>query len=144
MGTGPGRGEPVRISAGGRVFAGVILLLVGFFDIILGLTALFNSGVLVATTTGLIVWDFTAWGWIHVIFGIILALTSLALFSRLEWARWLAVFLAGVNAIAQVGFITAYPLWTVLVVALDVIVIYQLTVRWEYAPTASQPMASQR
>jgi hypothetical protein len=129
--------------AGGRVFAGVILLLVGFFDIILGLTALFNSGVLVATTTGLIVWDFTAWGLIHVIFGVVLALTSLALFSGAEWARWLAVFLAGVNAIAQVAFITAYPLWTVLVVALDVIVIYQLSVRWEYAPTTSQPTASQ-
>jgi hypothetical protein len=144
MGTGPGRGEPVRIPVGGRVFAGVILLLVGFFDIILGLTALFNSGVLVATTTGLIVWDFRAWGLIHVIFGVILALASLGLFSGAEWARWLSVFLAGVNAIAQVAFITAYPLWTVLVVALDVIVIYQLTVRWEYAPTASQAMASQR
>ena len=52
------------------------------------------------------------------------------LFAAAGWARWTAVVLAGLNAIANVGAITVYPLFTLLIVALDIIIIYQLTARW--------------
>lgn len=117
-------------NTGWAIFAGIVLVLIGAFNIVDGLAALFQDQVFVATRNGLIVGDFTAWGWVHLLFGIFLVLAGLGLFSGAGWARWTAVFLAGLNAIAQVVFITAFPLWSILIIALDVMVIYQLTARW--------------
>ena len=55
----------------------------------------------------------------------------MALFAGASWARWVAVVLAGLNAIGNVGFLTVQPIWTTLIIALDILVIYQLTARWE-------------
>ena len=55
----------------------------------------------------------------------------MALFAGAGWARWTAVVLAGVNAVGNVPFLTVQPIWTGLIIALDIIVIYQLTARWE-------------
>jgi hypothetical protein len=55
----------------------------------------------------------------------------MALFAGASWARWFAVVLAGLNAIGNVGFLTVQPIWTTLIIALDILVIYQLTARWE-------------
>jgi len=78
-----------------------------------------------------IVWDVTKWGWILLIFGIFQLLAGMALFAGTSWARWTAVVLAGLNAISNIGFLTVQPLWTALIIALDILVIYQLTARWE-------------
>jgi hypothetical protein len=124
-----------RTSSGGTtgwaVFAGMILVIVGSINIIFGLAAIFQDDVLTATGSGrAIVWDLTAWGWILFLFGAFQLLAGFALFGGAGWARWTAIVLAGLNAIANVGFITVYPLWTLLIVALDVIVIYQLSAGW--------------
>ncbi len=116
---------------GWAIFAGVILFIVGSFSTIFGLVAIFNDEVLtVGPGGGLIVWDYTAWGWIHLLGGLVLLAASMGLFVGAGWARWLAVVAAGLNAISTIGVIHAEPIWALIVVALDVIIIYQLTARW--------------
>jgi hypothetical protein len=118
---------------GWAFFAGILLFIVGVFNIIWGLTALFNDDALTVGEKGLIVWDFTAWGWIHLILGIVLILTALGLFAARGWARWLAIFFVMVNAFGQIAWMSTYPLWSILIITLDIVIIYQLTVRWESA-----------
>jgi hypothetical protein len=117
---------------GWAVFAGTVLAIVGAFNVIYGLAAIFRDEVITTTGGGhVIVWDVTQWGWILLIFGILQLCAGLALFTGAEWARWFAVVLAGLNAIGNVGFLTVQPIWTGLIIALDIIVIYQLTARWQ-------------
>jgi hypothetical protein len=122
-------------TTGWAVFAGVMLVMVGFLDLFYGLAGIVNDDVLTVGGEGVIILDTTAWGWAHFIIGIIMVLTGLGLFAGAEWARWTGVFFAMLSAIGQVGLITAFPLWSILIVALDVLVIYNLTARGEVAPT---------
>jgi hypothetical protein len=80
---------------------------------------------------GLVLWDLTAWGWIQLILGIVLFLTGSGLLAGRGWARWTAIFFVMLNAFGQIAWMTTYPLWSVLIITLDIIVIYQLTARWE-------------
>jgi hypothetical protein len=112
-------------------FAGIVLIIVGTVNTIYGLSALFRDEVLTVSGTGqVIVWDLTTWGWVLLLFGIFQFMAGCALFGGAGWARWTAIVLAGLNAVANVGFITVQPLWTLLIVALDITVIYQLAARW--------------
>jgi hypothetical protein len=125
--------------SGWVVFAGIVLVVLGAVNFIYGLAAIFQDDVLTATGGGrVIVWDLTAWGWILLLFGIFQFLAGAALFGGAGWARWTAIVLAGLNAVANVGFITVVPLWTILIVALDMIIIYQLTARWSDPAIASE------
>ena len=117
--------------SGWAAFAGIVLLMVGAFNAIFGLTAIFEDETLTEVGGRVIVWDLTAWGWIHLIFGVLQVLAGLGLFAARGWARWAAIVFAMLNAIGQVAFITVFPLWTILVITLDLIVLYQLTARWE-------------
>ena len=80
---------------------------------------------------GAIIADITTWGWVHLILGSAMALTGLPLIAGRSWARWAAVFFVAVNAIAQIVWFPAAPLWAFLIIILDVTIIYQLTARWE-------------
>lgn len=117
--------------SGWTAFAGIVLVLVGAFNVIFGLTAIFEDETLTATGGRVIVWDLTTWGWIHLVLGLVQVLAGLGLFAGREWTRWAAIVFAMLNAIGQVAFITVFPLWTLLVITLDIVVIYQLTARWE-------------
>lgn len=128
-------GVSSRVGSGWVFFAGTVLFVLGVFNVIWGLTALFNDTALTVGEEGLIVWDFTAWGWIHIIVGAIMILTALGLFSGQGWARWTAVVFCMLNAIAEIGWMTTYPLWSVLMITLNFVVIYQLTARWEIEET---------
>jgi hypothetical protein len=119
---------------GWAMFAAIVLLIVGTLNALLGLAAILNGDVLAVGGGEVIIWSFTAWGWIHFLVGLAMVLTGAGLLAMQEWARWAAVFFAALSAILQVGVITAFPLWSVLVIALDVVVIYQLTERWERGP----------
>jgi len=111
-------------------FAAVILFMAGTLGFFYGLGAVLNDEVVTVQGRGVIVWDFTAWGWAHMIIGVIMVLASAGLLMGRGWGRVLGVIFATLNAIAQIGLITAFPLWSILLIALDVIVIYQLTARW--------------
>ena len=82
---------------------------------------------------GVMVLDFTTWGWVHLVLGVIMGLTAGGLLSGQSWARWTAIFFAMVNAMVQVTAFSAFPLWALTVIALDVIVIYQLTANYQPA-----------
>ena len=112
------------------IFAGVILFIAGSLGFFYGLGAVLNDEAITVQGRGVIVWDFTAWGWVHMVLGVIMVLTSAGLLMGVGWARVMGVIFATLNAIAQVGLITAFPLWSILLIALDVIVIYQLIARW--------------
>jgi len=115
---------------GWAVFAGTVLAILGCINIIYGLAAIFRDEVLTTAGGHAIVWDLTAWGWIMLIFGVIQLLAAAGLFAAAEWARWVAITMAGLNAIANAGSVTVNPFFTLLIIALDIIVIYQLTARW--------------
>jgi hypothetical protein len=126
-GVGRARGEP----SGWIVFAATMLFLGGMFDALWGLGAVLNDQIVTVGGKGVIVWDVTAWGWIHIVIGCIMIATSVGLFMMKGFARWLGIFFAALSAIFQVGVLPAFPIWAMIVIALDVIVIYQLTARWQ-------------
>jgi hypothetical protein len=128
-GVGRARGEP----SGWIVFAATMLFLVGMFDALWGLGAALNDQIVTVGGKGVIVWDVTAWGWIHIVIGCTMIGTSVGLFMMKGFARWFGIFFAALSAILQVGVLPAFPIWALIVIALDVVVIYQLTVRWDPA-----------
>jgi hypothetical protein len=117
--------------SGWAIFVGAILLLAGVLNLVDGLVALLNPRTAAVSPEGLVIWNLAAWGWIQTVLGVVMVAVSFGLFTAQEWARWIAIVIAVVNAIAVVGFFTAYPLWAALVIALDVIVIYQLSMHWK-------------
>jgi hypothetical protein len=122
-----------RSAVGWGIFAGVILLLAGIFNIIYGLTVALDHRLLVvtdATNQGVVVWNLTAWGWVHFAVGCGLVLVSLGLFAGATWARWAAVVACSINAVTQIFLIVVDPLWSVLVIALDILVIWHLIGRY--------------
>lgn len=123
------RAEPQL--SGWIIFAALMLVVTGGFDIVYGLAAVLNDQVVTVGGRGVIVWDFTVWGWVHMITGAIMLLIASGLFAMQGWARWAAIFIACLNAMFQMALITAFPLWAIMMITLDVIIIYQLTARWE-------------
>lgn len=112
---------------GWLVYAGMMMILVGSFQAINGLIALFKDEIYAVGPEGLVVnVDFTAWGWTHLLLGILLAAAGSAVFSGKVWGRTVGVIAAMVSAIVNFAFIPAYPVWSLLVITIDVLVIYAL------------------
>lgn len=116
--------------SGWIVFAGVMMLIVGGLDAIWGIAAIANSEIVVVGGHGALILDISTWGWIQLILGIVIGLTGLGLLAGNEVARVVAVFLLAANAVMQVVWFTAAPLWAILIIALDVVIIYQLISDW--------------
>ena len=114
-------------AVGGYVFAGVILIIVGCFQAIAGLSALFEDEFYAVTPNYILEFDTTTWGWIHLLLGLLVAFAGYALFAAKTWARVVAVTLAVLSAIANFFFIPYYPFWAILIISLDVWVIWALT-----------------
>ena len=114
-------------------FAGVLMIVIGILNFIQGLIAIIRDNYFVLTPEQIIVFDLTAWGWIMLIWGILLALAGAALVAGRSWARWFTIVLASLNFIVQLAFVgsSQYTLWALTVLALDVLVLYALIVRWE-------------
>jgi hypothetical protein len=114
-------------AVGGITFAASMLILIGAFQAIDGLVAIFNDDFFVRIQNYTFELDVTAWGWIHLILGVLLIVTGWGLYAAREWAAVTAIFLAMLSAIANFFFIPYYPFWSILVIALDVWVIWALT-----------------
>ena len=122
---------PARGLAGMVAFAGIMLALIGFFDILQGLTALFNDEYFAVRGGELLVFDFTTWGVITLIWGALLVAAGFGLLSGRGGARVFAIVVVFVNMIVQIAFLAAYPIWSTIIIALDVFVLYALTARWD-------------
>jgi hypothetical protein len=109
-------------------FAGIMMIVMGSFNAIEGLVALFRGEYYVVTEQQVLVFDITTWGWITLLIGILVALAGAALLSGAAWARVITVVLAVVNAIAQLAFVSIHPLWSTIVIALCVTVIWAVVV----------------
>ncbi len=117
--------------SGWAAFAGVVMFIVGSLDALWGLGGILNDDIVVVGGHGAIVADITTWGWVHLILGSTIAVTGLGLLVGNTAARWLGVILVAVNAILQIVWFPAAPLWSFLIIVLDVTIIYQLTARWD-------------
>ena len=115
--------------AGWVVFGGVMLILLGIFHLIQGIVALVNDDYYLVTRDGLVLnLDFTSWGWTHLVLGVLIGLVGVGLLAGNTAARVAGVVLAVLSAVVNLVFIAAYPAWSVLIIALDVIVIYAIVV----------------
>lgn len=118
-------------------FAGVVLVTIGLFNAISGLVAVFSPDSLVGVTeAGVVVLDVSAWGWIHLIIGILLVLTGFALLSGRGWARMVAIVLVVLNAVAQFTTLQVTPWWSIITILLDVFVLWALVVHGDEAERA--------
>ena len=119
--------EPSSWAAGGAIFAATIMIMVGIFQALAGIAAIANDEFFVVTRNYTFDLDVTAWGWIHLILGIVVALAGFYLLMGRAWAGIVAITLAVFSAISQFFFIPYYPWWALLIIALDVFVIWALT-----------------
>lgn len=122
--------EPEPVSGwavGGIAFAATVMVLVGVFQAIAGLVAIFDDEFYVVRQNYTFELDTTAWGWIHLIVGIVVALVGFSLFARRAWAGVATIVFAGLSAVANFFFIPYYPVWSVLMIALAIWVIWAIT-----------------
>ncbi|HVL62963.1 MAG TPA: hypothetical protein VM430_16345 [Microbacterium sp.] len=111
------------------IFAGVILLISGIFSIVQGIVAVVGPNSYYVVTEGsLFLFDVAGWGWWNIIIGVLLALTAVALMAGQTWARVVAVILVIISAIGQLLLIPAQPWWSIIVIAIEILVIYALIV----------------
>lgn len=114
-------------AVGGVAFAAFMLVIIGSFQIVAGLAAIFEDDFFVVGHNYAFDLDVSAWGWIHLILGGLLLLTGFGLIGRRAWAGITALFLVTLSAISNFFFIPYYPFWAIVVIALDVWVIWALT-----------------
>jgi hypothetical protein len=118
-------------------FAGAMLLMTGVFQAIDGLVALLKDKLYVVRPNGLVVnVDYAAWGWTHLLIGVLLVLVGFAVMAGQTWAQLAAIVLAVLSAIVNFAFIPAYPAWSLLIITLDVVVIYALAAHGDELRTA--------
>jgi hypothetical protein len=111
------------------VFAAFLMMLNGFIQMLEGLMALVNDDYYAVTRQGLAVsFGYTTWGWVHLCLGAVIFASGLGLLSGNMLARAVGVVMAGVNALVALLFIGAAPVWGIILITVDVLVIYALTV----------------
>jgi len=113
-------------------FAGWLMILIGFLDFFQGLIAIIRGQYYVLTANQIIVFDVRAWGWVTLIWGIVVAFAGFSLVMGSGWARWFAIVVGSLTFIEQLGFVGSaqYPLWALTVLALTAVVLYALIVHW--------------
>ncbi len=116
-------------AVGMTMFAAFMLILIGAFQVVIGLAGIIEDEFFVVGQNYTFEFDATVWGWIHLLAGAIILLAGFGLFSGAVWARTLAVILATISAIANFVFlpVSPAPFWAIVVIAIDVIVIWALT-----------------
>ncbi len=114
-----------QVGSGWIGFAGIMLILVGFFNVIDGISAIANADYLV---NQLLFANLDAWGWFFLIWGILQIFAGFAIMNGATWGAIVGVVTAFVNAIAQLSWARTYPVWAIAAIVLDVLIIYALVV----------------
>ncbi|MFC7529189.1 hypothetical protein [Actinoplanes sp. GCM10030250] len=125
--------ERSRAWAGWVTFAATILIVTSMFNILQGIIALLDDERVVATEDAFVLVDMTSWGWTLVVFGVVMLAVGGFLLAGKTWARIVAIIVVGLHAVAQVASLGAYPIWSLLMIALDTVLLFALTVRWSSA-----------
>jgi hypothetical protein len=113
-------------ASGLTLFAAAMMMVAGVWQALAGIAAIVNDQVYVATPQYIYRFDLTGWGWIHLLLGIVVAGTGFAVLKAMTWARIVGIALASLSLIANFLFLPHYPLWSLLIIALDVAVIWAL------------------
>jgi hypothetical protein len=130
MQTEPRQQRPPQVSGwamGGIAFAGTMMVLIGVFQALAGLVAIFDDEFYVVTQNYTFDLDVSAWGWIHLVIGLAILATGFGLFGRRPWAGITAIMLCMLSALANFFFIPYYPIWALLVIGLNIWVIWSVT-----------------
>ena len=109
------------------LIAGVILATVGVFQFFQGLAAIIKGSFYVVAPNNIYEFSTSGWGWIHLILGVVLAVTGFFILTSQAWARVIGVAVAALSALSNFLFIPYYPIWALVLIALDVAVIWALT-----------------
>jgi hypothetical protein len=113
--------------AGAIVFGACVMVVLGTFNVIQGLYAIFEDEFYTIADGQVLLVDLTVWGWVFLIFGVIQVLAGWQLMKGATWARVVVMVLVGLNAASQMLFLPAYPLWSILIIALDMLVLWAVT-----------------
>ena len=127
--TGPDKTGWTRWT-GWVVFAGIMMMLVGILHALDGLVAIVKDQVYYTGANARLVVsvDYTTWGWVHLIVGVVVVLAGFAVLTGAMWARIVAICLACLSVILNIAFLAAYPVWSLTIIAFDVVTIYALAV----------------
>ena len=119
------------------LFGGIMMLMVGGFQITQGLVALFRDDYYLVTPNGLVIEaDYSTWGWTHLLIGVVAVGTGIGVMLGQTWARVLGIIIAVISALVNITFMSAYPIWSTIIIAMDVLVIYALAVHGREARSA--------
>ncbi|MGW9183457.1 DUF7144 family membrane protein [Agromyces sp. NPDC055661] len=120
-------------------FAAIVIIIAGVIDALYGLVAILmpGSAYFVLGEGGLLLFDVAGWGWWHLVFGVVLILVGLALIAGATWARVVAIILVAFNGVSQLALLPVQPWWSLIVLTLDILVLYALTVHGKELKAAS-------
>ncbi|MGW6118160.1 DUF7144 family membrane protein [Nocardia sp. NPDC055165] len=121
--------HPVQqgFAAGTSIGAAILLLVVAVLSVLQGIAAVAKDDLFVVGIDYVYEFDTTTWGWIHIIGGIVLAVSAVGLMGGATWARIVAVVIASLSIIANFLWLPYYPAWSILIIVLDVVVIWAVT-----------------
>ena len=114
--------------AGWALFAGMMLLLMGGMQAFMGLVAVLENEIVVATPKYFLQLDVTSWGWIHMLGGILLILAGIGIFAGQTWARMVGIIVAALAVLAEFASLPYYPIWAIIVISIGIFTIWGLSV----------------
>jgi len=118
----------LAFASGLLAFAAIMMMVGGVLNLLQGITAIAKDDVFVATPNYAYQFDLTSWGWIHLVLGVLVAVAGMALFTGATWARVTGVVLAGLLMVANFMYLPYYPVWSLILVAVNAFVIWALCV----------------
>jgi hypothetical protein len=111
------------------IFAGVMMIVLGLIHAFQGFMAMFDDSYFLVRRRGLAIHlDYTAWGFIYLIVALVVLVAGIALLNGRLWGRIVGVVVAVLSVVVNIAFLAAYPIWSTIVIAVDVLVIWALTV----------------
>jgi hypothetical protein len=113
-------------ASGLTVVAATFLVIAGVWHVLAGISAVVHDDVYVATPEYIYSFDLTAWGWVHILLGVLGIVAGFAVLKGQMWARVVGIILASLSMIANFGFLPHYPLWSILIIVLDAGIIWAL------------------
>lgn len=109
-------------------FAGIMMTVVGGFQIIAGLTGILRQSYYLVSEQSLIAFNYATWGWIHTVIGFVIFMAGIAVMSGSTWGRVVGIIIAALGTIASFAFMAAYPFWTIVIIIVNTLIIYALIV----------------